>query len=104
MSLFESSVRNVLPPQPAEVFNLSSILIPWLFLYCMTCGPSGYGGMAAATDRAHKSADSNARNAVCQEPPSDCLVGQTTSLVWADLSAGEYRVGWISEFEWMTQY
>ena len=63
----KSKARNVLPPQPAEVINLSSILVPWLFLYCMACGPSDYGGIAAATDCARKSAGSNAPDAGCQD-------------------------------------
>jgi len=70
----KSRVRNVLPPPPAEVINPSSILVPWLFLYCMACGPSDYGGIAAATDCARKSAGSNAPCAGCQdEPPTSLL-------------------------------
>jgi hypothetical protein len=63
----KSRARNVLPPQPAEVINLSSILVPWLFLYCMACGPSDYGGISAATDCPRKSAGSNAPDAGCQD-------------------------------------
>src|SRR5947208_10551172 len=63
----KSKARNVLPPQPGEVIDLSSILVPWLFLYCMACGPSDYGGIAAATDCARKSAGSNAPEAGCQD-------------------------------------
>jgi Putative MetA-pathway of phenol degradation len=63
----KSKARNVLPPQPAEVINLSSILLPWLFLYCMACGLSDYGGIAAATDCTRKSAGSNAPDAGCQD-------------------------------------
>ena len=52
-----------------EVINLSSILIAWFFLPCMACGALDCGGIAAATDRARQSPDSNAADAVCHDVP-----------------------------------
>jgi hypothetical protein len=48
---------------------LSSILASWLFLHCMIFGPSEYGGVPAATDRARKPSRSNAPDAVCHDAP-----------------------------------